>query len=62
MSHKPIGPCGPLEQAVDVLRQSLMAARSSALSLSSFLDSGVNSVGAYYRGQAVEVRVRVVEA
>ena len=49
-----MGPCGPLEQQLDSLRHSLMAARSFAV------DSGARPVMRYYyRGRTVGVRWRV---
>ena len=53
ISQDSIGPCGPLEQSVDNFRHSTMAAWSSAL------DCGAHPAVEYYRGNTVEVRVRV---
>ena len=55
-SQDPIGPCGPLEQSVDSLRHSTMAAWSCDLT---DLDFGAHAVvGRYYSGYTVAARVR----
>ena len=51
-SQDPIGPCGPLEQSVEIFRHSLMAAWSSLLDLRPV-------VGCYYMGQTFGFGARV---
>ena len=54
-SHDPIGPCGPLEQLVDSLMHSIMAAWSSGLDF-----FGAHAVvGRCYSGYMVAARVIV---
>ena len=53
-SHDPIGPCGPLEQSVDIFRHSAMAAWSSSL------DFGAQPVvRGHKRVYTIPVRARV---
>ena len=57
--HDPIGPCGPLEQSVDIFRHSAMAAWSFDL------DFGAHPVVKYYKrlyANAVGVRVGIMRA
>ena len=53
-SHVPIGPCGPCEQSVNLLWHFLIADCSSALYF-----GAQPTVGYYYRGHTIGVKMRV---